>query len=40
MTRLAAAVLMAKPEYALQVRYLVENLEQFDFIPNVKTPEE
>ena len=38
--RLAAAVLMAKPEDAAQVRRLAENLEQFDFIPNVKTPEE
>ena len=38
--RLAAAVLMAKPEYAMQVRHLAENLELFDFIPNIKTPEE
>ena len=40
MDRLTAAVLMAKPEHATQVRFLAENLEQFDFIPNVKTPEE
>lgn len=38
--RLAAAVLLAKPEYPSQVRHLAENLEQFDFIPNVHTPEE
>lgn len=38
--RLAAAVLMAKPEYAMQVRHLAENLELFDFIPNIKAPED
>ena len=38
--RLAAAVLLAKPEYPSQVRRLAENLDQFDFIPNVHTPEE
>lgn len=38
--RLAAAVLYAKPEYPMQVRRLAENLDQFDFIPNVHTPEE
>lgn len=38
--RLAAAVLYAKPEYPSQVRRLAENLDQFDFIPNVHTPEE
>ena len=40
MDRLAAAVLMAEPEYAMQVRHLAENLDLFDFVPNVKTPEE
>jgi len=40
MDRLAAAVLMAEPEYAMQVRHLAENLELFEFIPNIKTPEE
>ena len=30
--RLAAAVLLAKPEYPSQVRHLAENLEQFDFM--------
>lgn len=38
--RLAAAVLFAKAEYPSQVRRLAENLDQFDFIPNVHTPEE
>lgn len=38
--RLAAAVLLAKPEYPSQVRRLAENLDQFDFIPNIHTPEE
>lgn len=38
--RLAAAVLFAKPEYPSQVRRLAENLDQFDFIPNIHTPEE
>ena len=40
MDRLTAAVLMAEPEYAMQVRHLAENLELFEFIPNIKTPEE
>ena len=38
--RLAAAVLMAEPEYASQVRHLAENLDLFEFVPNIKTPEE
>ena len=38
--RLAAAVLFAQPEYPSQVRRLAENLDQFDFIPHVHTPEE
>lgn len=37
--RLAAAVLMAKPEYASQVRHLAENIDFFEFVPNIKTPE-
>ena len=40
MDRLTAAVLMAKPKDAAQVRCLAENVELFDFIPNIKTPEE
>ena len=36
---LAAAVLMAEPEYAVQVRHLAENLDQFDFVPGVASPE-
>ena len=38
--RLAAAVLLAQPDYASQVRQLAENLELFEFIPNIKTAEE
>ena len=40
MTRLAAAVIMAKPVGAAQVRRLAENLELFDFVPNIKTAED
>ena len=36
---LSAAVLMAKPEYPSQIRHLAENLDQFEFIPNVKSAE-
>lgn len=38
--KLAAAVLYAKPEYPMQVRFLAENLDLFDFIPKIQTPEE
>jgi hypothetical protein len=38
--KLAAAVTMAKPEYASQVRFLAENLDQFDFVPGAATPED
>ncbi len=38
--RLAAAVLLTKPEYPSQVRHLAENLDLFEFIPNIKSPEE
>ena len=38
--RLAAAVLMAQPEYSMQVRHLAENIDLFDFIPNVRTAED
>ena len=37
--KLEAAVLMAEPEYAYQVKHLAENLDQFQFIPGAKTPE-
>ena len=40
MDRLTAAVTMAEPEYAIQVRHLAENLDLFEFIPNIKAPEE
>ena len=35
-----AAAGFAKPESAAEIRRLAENLELFDFIPNVSTPEE
>lgn len=39
-TKLEAAAAFAKPESAAEVRRLAENLELFDFVPNVHTPEE
>jgi len=39
-SKLNAAVLMAEPGYASEIRQLAENLEQFEFVPNVKTPGE
>ena len=38
--KLNAVVLMAQPRYANEIRQLAENLEQFEFVPDVKTPEE
>ena len=38
--KLAAAVQFAQPEYPFQIRHLAENLDEFDFIPDVKTPAE
>ena len=38
--KLEAAVKLAEPEYASQVRHLAENLDLFDFAPDAKTPEE
>ena len=38
--KLGAAVIMAEPEYASQIRHLAENLDQFEFAPGAKTPEE
>jgi len=38
--KLAAASLMAEPEIALQITHLAENLDQFDFVPNARTPED
>ena len=35
-----AAVIMAEPECASQIRHLAENLDLFDFAPGAKTPEE
>lgn len=38
--KLGAAVSMAEPEYASQIRQLAENLDQFDFAPGAHTPAE
>ena len=38
--KLGAAVQLAQPECASQIRHLAENLEQFEFAPNVHTPAE
>ena len=38
--KLDAAVSLAKPDSAAEIRRLAENLELFDFAPNVHTPEE
>ena len=38
--KLGATVIMAEPEYASQIRHLAENLDQFEFAPGAKTPEE
>ena len=40
MDKLAAAVLLARPETAFEVGELARNLDLFDFIPGVKSPEE
>lgn len=40
MQKLAATVLFTEPEYAFEIRHLAENLDQFDFIPGIKTTEE
>ncbi len=38
--KLGAAITFAKPQSVSQVKHLAENLELFEFIPKVKTPEE
>lgn len=38
--KLGAAGLLAQPKSALQVRQLAENLDQFDYVYGVQTPEE
>ena len=38
--KLGAVVMMAEPECASQIRHLAENLDQFDFTPDVHTPAE
>ncbi len=39
-TKLEAVVAMAAPNSAAQITYLAENLDQFNFVPGVHTPEE
>lgn len=39
-SKLASVCEMAKPSSAAEMRRLAENIEQFDFIPNVYSPEE
>lgn len=38
--KLGAAVQLAQPECASQIRHLAENLDQFEFVPEVRTPAE
>ena len=38
--KLEAAVAFVNPESAAEIRHLAENLDLFDFVPNVHTPEE
>ena len=38
--KLRAVVALAQPEDAAELRRLAENLDQFDFVPGVRTPEE
>ena len=38
--KLGAVVSMAEPEYAMQIRHLAENLDQFEFAPGAHTPAE
>ena len=40
MQKLGAAVMLAKPENAVQIKKLAENLDLFDFTPSAHTPEE
>ena len=37
--KLAAVVKLAEPEYPFQIRHLAENLDLFDFVPGVASPE-
>lgn len=40
LSKLSAAITFAKPRNAIQIKRLAENLELFEFIPSVSTPEE
>lgn len=38
--KLGVVVSFAQPEYAFQIKHLADNLDLFDFAPNVQTPED
>ena len=38
--KLGAVVLFVRPEQASEIANLAKNLEQFDYVPKVRTPEE
>lgn len=38
--KLSAVVIYTDPEYAFEMRHLAENLDQFDFIPGIRSAEE
>lgn len=38
--KLGAVVTMAEPECASQIRHLAENLDQFEYVPDIHTPSE
>lgn len=40
LTKLEAVVMMAQPKEAGEIRHLAENLDQFDFVPGVQSPEQ
>lgn len=40
LSKLSAAITLARPQNSMSIRHLAENLELFEFIPEVKTPEE
>ena len=40
MEKLSAAVQLARPEWACEITEIAKNLDQFEFAPGVKTPEE
>ena len=38
--KLSAVILLAKPEYAYEIRHLAENLDLFDYVPGIQSPED